>query len=77
MDEWMSAGVYRMEALLGRDAEYRELLEQQAEAQRRYERVCEKLSPEDREILEDYIGICEDIEYFKAHIAYRCGKLAR
>ena len=73
----MKIGANQVEELLKQDPEYNEMMAELAEAEEKYLKVREKLSPEDREIVEHYIALCEDVEYQKTHTAYKAGRMFR
>lgn len=77
MEQWLKIGASQVEELLKKDSEFQELLTELKEAEKRYTMVRAKLSPSDREIVEDYISLCEDVEYWKTHTAYKVGRMFR
>lgn len=74
MKEWLETGMHQVNALLSKDADFQELLERLTVAQIHYQNVVEKLLPEEQETIEDYIALCEEVEYQKTLTAYYCGK---
>lgn len=74
MKEWLETGVHQVNALLSKDPDFQHLLQRLTVAQINYQSVIEKLSAEEQEMIEDYIALCEEVEYQKAFIAYCCGK---
>ena len=52
-----------------KDPTYRELLQKCGALEPEYIRICKILSDEDREILDRYIGICEELEHQKVRLA--------
>jgi hypothetical protein len=77
MKEWLETGMHQVNALLGKDADFQELLEQLTVALEKYQSVMDRLPQEEKEIIEDYIALCEEVEYQKTHTAYYCGKRNR
>ena len=77
MDEWLRIGCKQVQELLKCDPEYQKMLQDRLEAEQAYIAVMEKLSPEDRECVDNYIALCENLEYQRTHTAYRCGKMRR
>ena len=61
--------------MLSQDPEFNEMMAALAKAEEKYHMVTQKLSPEDREIVEHYIALCEEVEYQKTHTAYRVGRM--
>jgi len=74
MKEWLEIGIHQVNGLLAQDAEFQNLLEGLAVAQRDYQSVINRLSPEERQSIENYIALCEETEYQKTLTAYYCGK---
>lgn len=77
MEQWLTIGAKTVQELLEHDPEYKKMMAELAEAEEKYLKVREKLSPEDQEIIEHYIALCEDVEYQKTHTAFRVGKMLR
>lgn len=75
MEQWLEKGVFQVEKMLDQDPDYKMLLQEHQQAEKDYLAVAEKLSPEDRETVERYIALCEEIEYQKTHTAWRCGQM--
>lgn len=74
MKEWLDIGIHQVNGLLSRDADFQKLTKQLTAAQEHYVAVVKKLPPEDQQIIEHYIALCEEIEYQKTLTAYYCGK---
>ena len=51
------------------DAHYQSLLRECAQLGEAYDRICQQLTEEDKEILEQYISVCENMEYRKLCLA--------
>ena len=74
MREWLEIGIHQVNALLARDTDYQRLKRELEKAQKNYRTATEKLTPRELEQLENYIALCEEIEYQKTLTAYYCGK---
>ena len=74
MKEWLETGIHQVNALLDKDGDFQELLEQLAVARVNYQAVVNKLSPEEQQCIDRYIALCEEVEYQKTLTAYYCGK---
>lgn len=74
MREWLEIGIHQVNALLARDADYQRLKQELEKAQVGYRTATEKLTPKELEQIEDYIALCEEIEYQKTLTAYYCEK---
>ena len=57
-----------------RDEEYRWHLEAVRHAETEYLAVCETLSPDQRQAVEDYIAACEAQDDYMVTLAYRLGR---
>lgn len=51
------------------DAWYQQLLKQCEEAEKRYQQIVNKLSDEERDSVERYIALCEELEYRRTCLA--------
>lgn len=51
------------------DAEYQMLLKQCLDAETEYLRIRNSLSPEDQQVLERYLSLCEEMDHRKLVIA--------
>lgn len=74
MKEWQETGMHQVNALLSIDADFQELMKHLTVVQEHYQTVVGKIPPEERESIEDYITLCEEVEYQKTRTAYYCGK---
>jgi len=63
----------RLTAMTRVDSFYRELLDRCSALSDDYHRICSSLSEDDREKLEMYISICEELEYRRTCLAYALG----
>lgn len=77
MEEWIRTGQAQMQEMLDHDPEFNLLLGELEQAEERYKQVLQQLSSEDQQIVERYIGLCEELDYQKIHTAYKCGRLRR
>ena len=75
MEEWIKTGQPQMQELLEHDPEFKTLLAELVQAEEGYKQVLQKLSSEDQQTVERYIGLCEELDYQKLHTAYKCGRL--
>lgn len=74
MKEWLETGMNQVNALLGHDPDFQQLLEQLQKAETDYLAVIKKLPPSEAERIDEYIALCEEVEYQKTCAAYYCGK---
>ena len=63
----------RLNEMAKADAFYCDLLSKCAALSEDYHRIQSQLSPDDRETLERYISICEELEYQRTCMAYAIG----
>lgn len=61
MKEWLERGYYETVKRVEKDALYQALHERCAEQECLYQNIMQKLPPEDRLIVEDYIALCEEL----------------
>ena len=74
MKEWLQTGMYQVNGLLREDQDFQNLMQRLEIAGKDYQRILSKLSLEEKLIIENYIALCEEIEYQKTFTAYYCGK---
>lgn len=74
MNEWLETGMVQVNDLLRHDPDFQQLLEQLQKAETGYLSVIEKLPPTDIERIEEYIALCEEVDYQKTCTAYYYGK---
>ena len=74
MREWLECGIHLVNDLLRTDQDFRELFQRLEITPKEYDAVVEKLSLNQRQVIEDYISLCEELEYQKTFTAYYCGK---
>ena len=77
MQQWNKFGKHQVNEFLDHDPEFMALLAQQRDAEKEYLRIMEKLNEQDRQIMEYYILLCEELEYKRTVTAYKCGLLHR
>ena len=75
MEEWLRIGIYQVNELLKLDPGHRKLQSDLLRTQEKYLRIIQKLDPQDRECVEHYVALCEDLEYQRTYTAYYCGKM--
>ena len=74
MKEWLETGMTQVNALLVSDEDFQKLTQRLTAAGQLYRTLLRTLSPQDREVIETYLALCEDAEYQKTVAAYYCGK---
>lgn len=74
MKEWLEQGIHQVNALLRRDPDFQGLSQRLDEAKKDYDAAVQGLTPEQRQTVEDYIALCEELEYQRTFTAYYCGK---
>lgn len=74
MKEWLETGMPQVNALLVSDEDFQKLTQRLTAAGEQYRRLLRTLSPQDREVIEAYLTLCEEAEYQKTVAAYYCGK---
>ena len=77
MEKWLKIGQPQVQELLDRDPDFQRMLAQLEVLEEQYQQILKKLNPEDQEIVERYIGLCEELEYQRTHTAYKCGRMHR
>ena len=77
MEKWLRFGQPQVQEILDRDPDFQKMLAQLEVLEEQYQQVLQKLSPADQEIVERYVGLCEELEYQKTHTAYKCGRMHR
>ena len=73
MNDWNTSVLPRVTDKAKLDADYNYLFRKLQETEKIYLEIMEKLSIEERELVGDYIALCEDMEYRKAQLAYDIG----
>lgn len=72
MKEWLDTGIHQVSALLQEDADFQYLESQLETAQTYYREVIAAISEQHRGWIENYIALCEEVEYRKTVTAYYC-----
>ena len=72
MERWLTEGFDRVNELIGQDPEFQQLLLQIQEAEKEYLEIVQILTASQREALENYIALCEELQYQKTIVAYQC-----
>lgn len=73
MDKWNTDIALRVVARAKIDEFYQELLHECEEKAEVYHRIMDLLSEEEREQVDDYIGLCEELEHRMTRLAYEVG----
>lgn len=74
MKEWLETGIQQVTALLREDPDFQGLSQRLDEAKKNYDRATRSLTPDQQQTVEDYIALCEELEYQRTFTAYYCGK---
>lgn len=74
MSIWADKVVVELMAVCQTDAAYQEILCQCKEAEKDYLRIIERLSFAEREKLDNYISLCEELQFQMARLAYYHGR---
>jgi hypothetical protein len=77
MEKWLRIGQPQVQEILDHDPDFQKMLSELEGLEAQYQQVLQKLSSADQEIVERYIGLCEELEYQKTHTAYKCGRMHR
>ncbi len=75
MLEWVLRIADQVDALAKADPEYRELARQRLELEPEYEALLDRMPPEDRELLLDYMDVVGNMQYRISQLAWLYGKL--
>jgi len=70
---WNDAVLYRLIKQVKNDEPYRQLLDQCKKLEEYYCEITSKLSDEDKRIIDEYIAVCEDMQYRMTQLAYILG----
>lgn len=73
MELWADAVSWQIAEKCRRDPEYRKTLEECREREQTYQAVLADLTPQQRSAIDDYIAICEELEFQFARVAFGCG----
>ena len=74
MREWLERGIHQVNDLLRNDQDFQGLSQRLDTAKRDYDAAVKELPSNQRQAIEDYIALCEELEYQKTFTAYYCGK---
>ena len=74
MDQWFRSDIHKVNRLLRDDQDFQELFKEIQTAEAVYQATVDKLTPEDRWAIENYIALCEEIERKRTMAAYYCRK---
>ncbi len=75
MLEWVLRIADRVDALGKADPVYRELARQRIDLEPEYEALLERMTPEDRELLLEYMDVVGNMQYRISQLAWRYGTL--
>lgn len=73
MELWADAVSRQIAEKCRRDPEYRKTLEECRDREQTYQAVLSELTPQQRSAIDDYIAICEELEFQFARVAFGCG----
>ena len=73
MNKWSIRVDEKVTAKAGNDSEHEELLRQCVEKEAEYQKIMCKLSLAEREQVDNYIAVCEELEYRRTQLAYELG----
>lgn len=74
MLEWVYRAADAVDRIAKRDPEYRELAQKQRELVGEYDALLARLSPEDKELLLEYMDVTGNMQYRLTQLAYAYGK---
>ena len=74
MQEWLESGIHQVNAVLREDQDFQGLSQRLNVMKKGYDSVMQCLTPDQRQNIENYIALCEELEYQKTFTAYYCGK---
>lgn len=77
MEKWLRIGQPQVQEMLAHDPDFQKMLSKLEGLEEQYQQVLKKLNPEDQEIVDRYIGLCEELDYQKTYTAYKCGRMHR
>ena len=73
MELWADAVSRQITEKCRRDPEYQKVLKECREREQTYQAVLADLTPQQRSAIDDYIAICEELEFQFARVAFGCG----
>lgn len=74
MDEWADWAFDQVLAMARQDDYCQELAQRHEACVGQFEALLARLSPRDRELVSDYLYLCQEIEHQRARLAYQLGK---
>ena len=77
MLEWVWRASEQVQRLADMDSEYQELSHKRAELDEAFSALLSRLSPEDRDLLLEYMDIVGNLQYRFTQLAWRYGTLHR
>jgi len=73
MELWADAICQQISEKCRIDPEYQKVLEECREREQVYHAVLAELTQQQRSAIDDYIAICEELEFQFARVAFYCG----
>ena len=73
MDQWADDAVFRVVDAAKHDPFYQDLLDKCKVAESKYHDAVQPLSEPEQLSIENYIALCEELQYRMTQLAYRCG----
>lgn len=74
MEHWNEYAYPKITARARQDKIYLELLREYKILEQEYEKLMEKMSETEQEIVDSYIASCEELEFRLTQIAYQVGR---
>ena len=74
MDWWNDDILAQLRAISQSDEHYMWLKREMEKAEPEFLKIRNKMNPQEREKLDTYVALCEDMEYRKAQLAYILGR---
>ena len=74
MEHWNEYAYPKITAKARQDKIYLELLREYKILEQEYEKLMEKMSETEQEIVDSYIASCEELEFRLTQIAYQVGR---
>lgn len=73
-EEWNDWALHQINIRAKYNQDYQQMRSRWQELDELFQTVCAGLPKQDREAIEDYIAMCENLEYMRSQIAYEFGK---
>ena len=73
MGSWTEKTFLQVTQKCGQDGEYQKILAECREQEQSYHAVLMQLTEQQRQTIDDYIAICEELEFQFARVAFECG----